>query len=51
MKKYASFESFNISYDEIMKKFFITSKTEGRPDIGGFDKAAEAIDFALKRVS
>lgn len=51
MTPYAKFEKFNISYDDILKKYFITSKTDGRPDIGGFDKAAEAIDFAQSRVS
>lgn len=46
-------ETFNISYEPIMKKFFITSKseTESRPQIGGFDLAAQAIEFALSRVS
>ena len=51
MTLYAKFDKFNISYDEVMQKFFITSKTDGRPDIGGFDKASEAIEFACVRVS
>jgi hypothetical protein len=51
MTIYAKFEKFNISYDEILKKWFITSKTDGRPDIGGFDYPALAIDFANNRVS
>ena len=48
---YTSFEEFNISYEPIMKKFFITSKTEGHPEIGGFDFAVDAINFAIQRVS
>lgn len=46
-------ENFNIEYCEVMKKYFITSKseTDNRPQIGGFEFAAEAIDFAHKRVS
>ena len=43
--------TFNISYDDIMKKYFITSKTGGTVEIGGFNFAAEAIEFALNRVS
>ena len=45
-------KNFNIAYDEVMKKYFITSKseTDNRPTIGGFNFAAEAIDFALTRV-
>ena len=45
--------NFNIGYEPVMKKFFITSKSEAddRPSIGGFDLAAQAIEFALKRVS
>lgn len=50
MIHYARFDKFDIKYDEFMQKFFITSKNEGRPEIGGFDKAADAIEFACKRV-
>ena len=43
---------FNISYDEVMRKYFITSKseTDNKPQIGGFEFAADAIIFALDRV-
>jgi len=51
MTLYAKFDTFNISYEPIMRKFFITSKVDGHPDIGGFDFAVNAIDFAQKRVS
>ena len=46
-------ETFNISYCELIKKFFITSKSEdeGRPEIGAFRTAGDAIEFALNRVS
>ena len=50
MTRYATLKEYNIGYDEISKEFFITSKTDGRPMIGGFNKAADAIDFADKRV-
>ena len=50
MTRYATLKEYNIDYDEISKEFFITSKTDGRPMIGGFNKAADAIDFADKRV-
>lgn len=50
MIPYAKFKNFDISYDQFMQKFFITSKQEGRPEIGGFDKASDAIEFAFKRV-
>ena len=43
-------EKFNIGYEPIMKKFFILSK-ESEIEIGGFNVAAEAIQFALDRVS
>lgn len=51
MHLYAQFEKFNISFDEILKKYFITSKTGGQVEIGGFAFAAEAIEFAYSRVS
>lgn len=51
MIKYAQFDKFDISFDPIMKKYFITSKEEGRPEIGGFQYAADAITFADERVS
>lgn len=53
MKVYARFKEFNIAFDEIMQKFFITSKAEtmDRPMIGGFDTACDAILFANSRVS
>ena len=51
MTLYASFRKFNISFDDTLKKYFITSKTSGRPDIGGFDLPIEAINFAYNRVS
>jgi len=42
-------ENFNIGYDEVMRKFFILSKTS-EIEIGGFRTGADAIEFALKRV-
>lgn len=51
MTPYAKFKDFNILYDTTLKQYFIASKDEGRPSIGGFDIAANAIDFAIKRVS
>ena len=48
---YAKFEDFNISYEPIMKKYFITSKRDGQPEIGGFEFASDAIIFADTRVS
>lgn len=53
MTPYAKFKDFNILYDTTLKQYFIASKddTEGRPSIGGFEFAANAIDFAVKRVS
>lgn len=50
MKHYATFDKFNIGFDTTLRKFFITSKTEGHPEIGGFSFAAEAILFAQDRV-
>ena len=52
MKLYTQhFEKFNISFDEGVQKFFITSKTDpSHPQIGGFDTAHQAIEFGEKRV-
>lgn len=50
MTTYAALHNYDIKYDEFAQKFFICSKLDNRPQIGGFDKAAEAIDFAEKRV-
>lgn len=48
----AHFEDFNISFDEGLQKFFITSKEDANhPQIGGFDRAAGAIIFAQDRVN
>ena len=46
---YAKFNKFNIGYERFMQKFFILSKTDEdtRPQIGSFNCAADAIDFAL----
>ena len=50
MTTYATLQNYDIKYDEFAQKFFICSKLDNRPSIGGFDKAADAIDFAEKRV-
>ena len=46
-------DNFNIGFCDLTKKFFIMSKSEdeARPQIGGFDFASTAIEFAQKRVS
>ena len=51
MTIYARFEKFNISFDKFMGKWFITSKTDGHPEIGAFNYAVDAINFANSRVS
>ena len=51
MIDYAIFDTFKIGYDTTLRKFFITSKNNGQVEIGGFDLAADAIEFATKRVS
>ena len=53
MIKQSGHAEFNIMYHTILKEYFITSKTDAdtRPQIGGFRVAADAIDFAIKRVS
>jgi len=50
MVLYAELSKYDIRYDTFEKKFYITSKKDGRPQIGGFDKAADAIEFAEIRV-
>ena len=50
MTIYARSENYNISYDEIQQEFYITSKDDNRPQIGSFKTAADAIDFAERRV-
>ena len=51
MKRYSTQTDFNIDYDEIEKKFYISSVHGGnRPMIGGFATAAQAIDFGNRRV-
>lgn len=50
MERYATLEKYNIDYDTFSQKFYISSKNDGRPQIGAFDKAADAIDFAEKRI-
>ena len=51
MIDYAIFDTFKIGYDTTLRKFFITSKNNGQVEIGGFDLAVDAIEFATKRVS
>ena len=51
MIDYAIFETFKIGYDTTLRKFFITSKNNGQVEIGGFNLAVEAINFAQQRVS
>ena len=50
MKIQSQHSTFNIGYDEVMKKFFILSK-QSEIEIGGFDFAADAIQFAISRVN
>jgi len=50
MRRYATTEKYNIDEDTIANKFYITSKKDNRPMIGGFDTAAEAFEFAEVRV-
>ena len=50
MTIYAQFRTFNISFEEVLKKYFITSKTGGTVEIGGFDLPIDAINFAYNRV-
>ncbi len=50
MVTYARLEVFDIKYDTYEKKFFIFSKEDNRPTIGGFETASDAITFADKRV-
>ncbi len=50
MKRYATLNKYNIDYEPFMQEFFISSKHDNRPQIGGFKVAADAIDFAEKRV-
>jgi len=44
--------NFNIAYDEDTKKYFIVEKCEVeiKPIVGGFNFAAEAIEFGLTKV-
>ena len=47
MITYAKLKNYNITYDETLGKFFVSSK-EDVPHVGGFDTAAMAIEFAEK---
>jgi len=51
MIMYAKMEHFNIEYDEFQQEYYITSKKDGRPQIGSFKTARDAIEFADKRVN
>ena len=53
MKTQSRHKDFNILFCTAIQEFFISSKgdEEGRPTIGGFKLASDAIDFAVKRVS
>ena len=48
---YAKFDDYNISYDEFRQEFCITSKTGSGTEIGWFQYASDAIEFADKRVT
>jgi len=50
MIMYAKMEHFNIEYDEFQQEYYITSKKDGRPQIGSFKTARDAIEFATQRV-
>jgi len=50
MIMYAKMEHFNIEYDEFQQEYYITSKKDGRPQIGSFETARDAIEFATQRV-
>ena len=50
MNIHSTHENFKIGFDNIIKKFFILSK-ESEIEIGGFDTACSAIQFAISRVN